>query len=220
MAYIDTELKKRLNGMGTTTSNNGATATTTGHAQHTDATADKTIARQPATLGKILEVDLGNEAHDKNVARTEQAARRLAGEDITDDSTTEGKPQKVRLGPDGKPWRSRRKRRTSADIARDQLVEQVLKENTLGIYEQPVAPPPAVPGDGEADDAIAEAFKREFLDAVMERQRKKPPAAGSAAKKALSKEEELLKGPKLGGSRSARAAMREAQLRELAGKKR
>jgi hypothetical protein len=88
------------------------------------------------------------------------------------------------------------------------------------MYEEP--PPPAIStqGDGEADDRIAEAFRREFMDAVSARQRKKPvplpPTRGAGGKK----EEEVMKGPKLGGSRSARAAMREAQLKELkAGKK-
>ena len=88
------------------------------------------------------------------------------------------------------------------------------------MYEEP--PPPAITtsGDGEADDQIAEAFRREFMDAVSERQRKKaapaPPVRGPGGKK----EEEVMKGPKLGGSRSARAAMREAQLKETkAGRK-
>jgi hypothetical protein len=54
------------------------------------------------------------------------------------------------------------------------------------------------------------------MDAVSQRQRKKPvPTAPTARGAAGKKEEEVLKGPKLGGSRSARAAMREAQLREL-----
>jgi hypothetical protein len=52
------------------------------------------------------------------------------------------------------------------------------------------------------------------MDAVSQRQRKKagpapPPARGPGGKK----EEEALKGPKLGGSRSARAAMRETILK-------
>jgi hypothetical protein len=96
----------------------------------------------------------------------------------------------------------------------------ILINHTVDIYEEP--PPPAITtsGDGEADDQIAEAFRREFMDAVSQRQRKKavpgPPARGPGGKK----EEEVMKGPKLGGSRSARAAMREAQLKEMkAGRK-
>jgi hypothetical protein len=61
---------------------------------------------------------------------------------------------------------------------------------------------------------IAEAFRKEFMDAVSARQRKKtapapPPSRAVGGKK----EEEVLKGPKLGGSRSARAAMRETMLK-------
>jgi hypothetical protein len=88
------------------------------------------------------------------------------------------------------------------------------------MYEELLPPAITTSGDGEADDQIAEAFRREFMDAVSQRQRKKavpvPPTRGPGGKK----EEEALKGPKLGGSRSARAAMREAQLKEMkAGRK-
>ena len=58
------------------------------------------------------------------------------------------------------------------------------------------------------------------MDAVSERQRKKPVPAAPTRGAGVKKEEELLKGPKLGGSRSARAAMREAQLKELKAAKR
>ncbi len=58
------------------------------------------------------------------------------------------------------------------------------------------------------------------MDAVSQRQRRRaapaPPGRGTGGKK----EEEIMKGPKLGGSRSARAAMREAHLKEIkAGRK-
>src|SRR5436190_626277 len=61
--------------------------------------------------------------------------------------------------------------------------------------------------DQAADDRIADAFRREFMDAVQARRTKRPvptTAPGLGGKKA-----EPPKGPKLGGSRSARAAMRE-----------
>jgi len=85
------------------------------------------VQRQPAALGKLLEIDLGDEARSKNVMRTEQARRRLDGEEIEDEDKP-GKPGKVRLGRDGKPWRGR-KRRGSDDVKRDKLVEEVLREN-------------------------------------------------------------------------------------------
>jgi hypothetical protein len=93
----------------------------------------KPLERQPASLGKLQEIDLGNEARDRNVERTEQARRRLDGEavdpeDCEGSNGTRENTKKVRLGRDGKPWRGR-KRRTSDDIRRDQLVEEVLREN-------------------------------------------------------------------------------------------
>lgn len=81
------------------------------------------------------------------------------------------------------------------------------------MYDEPVQPERAINDDQAADDRIAEEFRREFMDAVSQRHRKKaapPPPGGSGGKKG---EEELLKGPKLGGSRSARAAMREMMLK-------
>lgn len=80
----------------------------------------------------------------------------------------------------------------------------------------------ATAGDGDddraADDRIAEAFKQEFMDAMAQRKLKKPgPAMPVSRTAAGKKEEEALKGPKLGGSRNSRAAMRDAMLK--AGKK-
>ncbi|OTA95857.1 hypothetical protein M434DRAFT_68516 [Hypoxylon sp. CO27-5] len=168
-----------------------------------------------ALQGQLMEIDLGDEARSRNEALTERAARRMRGEDIEDSDSGSGRPRKVRLGRDGKPWRSRN-RRNSDDIRRDRLVEEILRENRLDVYETPTPPPTtsAADGldeDGAADDRIAEEFRREFMDAMAERQqkRKKPANAPPPAKGAKgAKEEEVLKGPKLGGSRNVRAAMR------------
>lgn len=84
---------------------------------------------RPTRSGRLQEVDLGEEVRDRNAALTEQARRRLAGE-ASDDESAEGKP---RLGKDGKPWRSR-KRRASDDIKRDQLVEELMRENKREFY--------------------------------------------------------------------------------------
>jgi len=77
--------------------------------------------------GKLQEVDLGDEIRAKNIAMTERATRRLQGEAVEEEDT-DNKPKKVRLGPDGKPWRGR-KRRMSEDVNRDRLVEDFLHEN-------------------------------------------------------------------------------------------
>ena len=70
--------------------------------------------------------------------------------------------------------------------------------------------------DQAADDRIAEQFRKEFMEAVSSRRQR--TGAASATKQAKgAKVDDRPKGPKLGGSRSARAAMREQQ--EKASKK-
>ncbi|KAL9014403.1 MAG: hypothetical protein Q9173_000951 [Seirophora scorigena] len=156
--------------------------------------------RQPAALGKLHEIDLGLDATLKNIARTEAAKRRLeGGEPEIEESTG-----KVRLRKDGKPWRSRR-RRNSDDAKRDKLVEEVMKESRLEIYDEPEV---NVPNDDQAgDDRIAEQFRREFLDAISSRRKR----SAQSKKDHRAKADDKPRGPKLGGSRSARAAMRELQ---------
>ena len=84
---------------------------------------------QPEMQGKLMEIDLGDEARARNIAMTERARRKALGEAVDDeDESGSSRPRKVRLGRDGKPWRGR-KRRNSEDIKRDQLVEEFLKEN-------------------------------------------------------------------------------------------
>ena len=76
------------------------------------------------------------------------------------------------------------------------------------IYDEPEADPRD--DDQAADDRIAEAFRREFMDAISSRRQRQGPAT-SAKPAPGAKGVEVPKGPKLGGSRSARAAMREQQ---------
>lgn len=145
---------------------------------------------------------------------TERARRMLQGEAVEDEQAA--RPKKVRLGRDGKPWRPRN-RRNSDDIKRDQLVEEILRESRLDVYETSTPPAAATPGpddDGATDDRIAEEFKREFMEAMAERQQKRRPATNATTSKTAKKDEDVLKGPKLGGSRNSRAAMRDLMLRK------
>ncbi|KAI4279743.1 MAG: hypothetical protein LQ337_000023 [Flavoplaca oasis] len=169
--------------------------------------ADLAKHRQPAALGKLHEIDLGADATLRNIARTEAAKRRLEGGEPEIEETT----GKLRLRKDGKPWRGRR-RRNSDDVKRDRLVEEVMRESRLEIYDEPDEELPH--DDQAADDRIAEQFRREFMDAISSRRQK---AAQTAKKGPGAKVDDKPKGPKLGGSRSARAAMREQQ--EKAAKK-
>ena len=130
MAYIDSELaKRRTEGAQTLAQTSGFARPGLGKEGegHGGVRKEVEVQRQPAALGKLLEIDLGDEARSKNVKRTEQARRRLDGEEVEDEDKAQ-KPGKVRLGRDGKPWRGR-KRRGSDDVKRDKLVEEVLREN-------------------------------------------------------------------------------------------
>lgn len=126
------------------------------------------------------------------------------------------KTRPPRLGRDGKPLRPRkdRNRRTSSDIARENLVMQVLSESRLGLYEQPVdgpfagasssanpTPNPNAGQDEEADERMEREFRRNFVAAQRERASRRPAPAPPGAKG------DPPRGPKLGGSRSQRAAM-------------
>ena len=206
MAYIDSELAKRQR------QNQSTTTTLTPHGQELSpngALIDTGLQRAPAALGKLHEIDLGPDATLRNIARTEAAQRKLEGAEPELDEKT----GKVRLRKDGKPY-GWRKRRNSEDIKRDKLVEEVMKESRLEIYDE-LDDDEAVDGDQAADDRIAEQFRREFLDAISSRKQKavqeKKPVKGKVV-------DDRPKGPKLGGSRSARAAMREKE--EAAAKKR
>ena len=222
MAFIDSELAKRRQGLDTASLNSnghGIEGLSLG-----GSTIDAASRRQPAALGKLHEIDLGPDATLRNIARTEAAKRRLEG---GTEEVEEGKGR-VRLRRDGKPWRGRR-RRNSDDVKRDQLVEEVLKESrceftlaslqllvlmalTVEIYDEPEE---AQRNDDQAaDDRIAEQFRREFMDAVSSRRQRKGPATAAKPVKG-AKVDDRPKGPKLGGSRSARAAMREQQEKAL-----
>jgi hypothetical protein len=74
---------------------------------------------------------------------------------------------------------------------------------TVEYFEEDKAQNPAATGDADNDDAMVEKFRQEFLESMESRQQRKPaPPPGPKGVK------EPPKGPKLGGSRSARAAMR------------
>ena len=131
------------------------------------------------------------------------------------------KRQRVRIGRNGKPLPPRKPRyvRTEEDVARDALVESLLSENRLeNIYSPVNRPGPgqsttgAAPGlDEDADRRAAEDFRREFMAHVEERNLRRgvpaPPGHGAA----VGKGGDVMKGPKLGGSRSQRAAMKEKE---------
>ncbi|KAK7533173.1 uncharacterized protein J3D65DRAFT_634617 [Phyllosticta citribraziliensis] len=152
--------------------------------------------RQPAGMGKLQEIDLGEEVTRMNAQRTQEATRKLQSGETAE-------PSDERFAGRG---RRGRKRRTSEDIKRDKIVEDILKESMLdNIYDRTELQTADTNDDQAADDRIVEQFRREFMEAVQTRNKRPQPApvVGKGGKV-----EERPKGPKLGGSRSARAAMR------------
>lgn len=165
-------------------------------------------------------------ATSRNITPAETPEQRLASEDPTSSTTKstpriQAIPKPPRLGRDGKPLRPRkdRARRSSFDMARDAMVEQVLRESRLDIYEEPKSQPPNMGGttnageDEEADERMADEFRRNFIAAMEERSQRRPPQLPPGGKN------EAVKGPKLGGSRQQRAAMRALEEKAAKGKK-
>lgn len=72
---------------------------------------------------------------------------------------------------------------------------------------------------GAADDRIAEQFRREFLEAIAQRQRRRT-APINRPKVRKERNEDVLRGPKLGGSRNIRAQMRDILLAQEKEKRR
>ncbi|KAJ5545100.1 Hepatocellular carcinoma-associated antigen 59 [Penicillium sp. DV-2018c] len=201
MAFIDSEMAKRYQSVPKGESSNSNNIT------QEEAAAGAGLPghqkREPATLGKLHEIDLGHEATWRNIARTEAATRKMAEKGVSPTLVSDGT-----LEAGGQSWRNR-KQRTQADIDRDRLVEEVLRESKLDIYDDQDEEA-QLDDQQAADDRVAEQFRRDFMDAMQSRRRVRTAAKPAATAEAA-------RGPKLGGSRSARAAMRERELQ--AGKK-
>ncbi|KAJ4327095.1 hypothetical protein N0V84_002483 [Fusarium piperis] len=214
MEYIESRLSNRAS--GNTSQNKSSPAPRSDAAPHaTSAPPKESSGGREVMQGHLMEIDLGDDARDRNVARME---RMTQGGGAQEDVPQGRRAKKPRLGRDGKPWRPRNRRGSDA-MKRDQLVEEVLRETRLDVYEMPDQASKASEAeeDGAADDRLAEEFRQQFLEDVAQRQlRKKKPTSQPARPGS----EDVLKGPKLGGSRNVRAQMRDLLLKkEKEGKK-
>jgi hypothetical protein len=159
-----------------------------------------------------MEVDL-SEAAIRSRGRPSDGA----AQDPSDQQQQQQQPaaKRQRLGKDGKPWRPRN-RRGSDDVKRDQLVEEFLHENRLDVYDVPSTSAPAIDdgpdADGAADERLAEQFRKQYYADVAQRRQRRRPAQPAKPNKPTN--EDVLKGPKLGGSRNSRAAMRDLLLKK------
>ena len=225
IAYVETEMTKLRNAHPSNSLSapastnphdaNGQTLSSNGALLNGNA-----AQRQPASLGKLHEIDLGTEARRRNIERTQAA---VEGQPSQTEEKEE--PVKMRLCRDGKfRPRRRRKRRGSDDLKRDRLVEDILQESRLEIYDHPPSASSSAqqapkPGDSDvgdqeaADDELAEKFRKEFLENVAARhaQHRKQKKKDGRPKE---KSDDKIGGPKLGGSRSQRAAMHARQVAE------
>lgn len=230
MAYIESEMAKRYRHNNVPTDSvepdpSAADDAGGGGSGGSAPPSSDLLLREPASMGKLHEIDLGQEARLHNIARTEEATKRLVRDEADVSSADDKAPSTEKTD---KPWRGR-KRRTSEDIKRDRLVEEVLRESkcewlcflgatglvpsltvdAVDVYDEPEEEDMAMGGDDQAaDDRVAEQFRRDFLDAIQSRRRIARAKTTTTSKTAKP---EAPKGPKLGGSRSARAAMREMQ---------
>ncbi|KAL7802818.1 hypothetical protein V8C43DRAFT_269462 [Trichoderma afarasin] len=206
--YIESRLASRsADPHGTSPSSQPASQSTTtnqglaGDPNHQDKWRD-----QPTRHGKLVEVDMANlDNGARNNNSNDSHKRRRVETDGT------AKP----------PPRRGRNRRNSQDIARDALVEQFLHENRLDVYNVPssstAAASSAPGGDPSADDRLAEEFRQQYYDEQAMRRKKKRPV--QQQKQQQQQSGDVLKGPKLGGSRNMRAAVRDKLLQQEKEKK-
>ncbi|THX59585.1 hypothetical protein D6D06_01915 [Aureobasidium pullulans] len=188
MAYVDSKLARLTpsHEASTSTTNQSSTPADLGSVS---TTAVQQVAANPASVarGHLGEVDINQPTLPTN-------------------TTTSRPPKRPR-----KPWHNRR---NSASLARDAMVDQILRESQLNIYEPSSSAVPqgstSTAADTEdADERMAAEFQRNFYAQAEERAVRRvaaPPPPTFGANKL-----ESLKGPKLGGSRSQRAAMHAAE---------
>lgn len=196
MAYVEAEMSKRR-GEDPSTSNFLGPSDDIVRSGKSSYWAPTRPEARGATLGKLHEVDLGEEVKQRNIAMTKKA--------LSSGGTTE-------LADEAQPGKNKRnrRRRNSQDIERDRLVEEVLKETRLDLYPEVEEGQEDADEQGAADDKIAEKFRKEFIDAILSKRRRR---GGDHKAKGHKKEDKKRpKGPKLGGSRMARAQMREQRL--------
>ncbi|KAF5638289.1 uncharacterized protein FTJAE_5390 [Fusarium tjaetaba] len=197
MDYIESRLYNRAGG---NTSHNTLSASASDPARQPSATTANHESGRAVMQGQLMEISL-----EDHSARSENA--------LQADSATDGGPRakKPRLRRNGTPWRPRNRRDSDA-LKRDQIVDEILHETRRQNSHNAVADQ-----DGAADARLAEEFRQQFLEDVAERQLRKKKATNQTTRAGT---EEVLKGPKLGGSRNARAQMRDLLLKkEKEGKK-
>lgn len=142
MAYIESEMQRRRGGGTAAQNSDGSSNANDGSNQQGENTSKSAYwtpvvpEGRGATLGKLHEVDLGEETKKRNIVRTQEATRRLQGDGST---TVEQDEEEEEEAVGGKKKMKGRRRRNSQDIQRDKLVEEVLKESRCVFLPFPFA---------------------------------------------------------------------------------
>lgn len=184
--------------------------------KHLTAYIDSKLAELRSSTAPVptTQETLGDNAQqdhrDPDASESQDTARNTS----VDDGPRNRQPRpNTRRAANRPPRRIRQK--DPSELAREAMIEQILGESQVPMYDQTSsAPGPSAEDDGvDRDEAVAEAFKAEFLANLQERKRRrtaveKSSGSGKAAASVPS-------GPKLGGSRSQREKMR--QLEEAKG---
>lgn len=94
------------------------------------------------------------------------------------------------------------------------LAFQCTNTTVVDVYDVP-APSTQIASapdeDGGADERLAEQFRQQYLDDLAQRRKKKRAPAPTRQQQPVG---DVLKGPKLGGSRNSRAAVRDMLLKQ------
>ena len=180
MAFVDTKMAEMRS----------ARSTLKEHAAETpNAQIDETAARSELEIENV-EQNVNTQATPTNHAIS--AAARLR--------TTKRQPTRPRRPPP---------KRDESHTARDSLVDQIMAESMVPLYDLPAANARQLTNDDgiDNDTAAMEAFKAEFL-ADSEQHKKRKHAAPAAGAKGVVPTSH---GPKLGGSRAQRERMKAAE---------
>ncbi|TQV97300.1 hypothetical protein V2A60_000078 [Cordyceps javanica] len=242
MAYVESRLSSRAGADSAEPASGGDR--TDHHHHHYDRDQDHQLGARPAqrhpprstvqtatsttSWTRLVEVQVPPDLRGNNNGKNNN--NNAAGTDGRGGGSKRG------LDAAGKPQsapRRRRNRRGSDDMKRDAMVEAFLHENRLDVYDVPAASSASSqPADGAqagrtADDALAADFRRQYMAEMAVRRQRRRPAINQprVTQRQLAHQQavaagEVLKGPKLGGSRNARAAVRDALLQEQELKKR
>lgn len=160
----------------------------------------------------------GEDHHSTEIGESVPGSQRVAGEGVQDFRYGTGRKDASSAAPSSKDLKPSSRQHTGSrrsvltrdpsGIARDSLVDQIMRESAVPLYDRSTSGTPLFASNGmDNDAAAAEAFKAQFLVEAEQHKRRKPLAPPAGTKGAVTTSH----GPKLGGSRSQREKMKAAE---------